>query len=217
MDVWELVGAVGSVTAAGVAAWAAHQSRSSAQEANAAAKTMAAIEHDRRHSELCPRFRLSCEPGPPGSVVLRLHVRLLGPPGLDRLDGLTVAVRDDHFGRDEGPLLTQLTKDQVRQQVWGPYRITPLTGSHGALADATGRTLAYKGHLPLGEELLLQLENTPPPPWSQMTPQDWRREQGTVIRLALEAEHTGHGAWTVPCEIDVADGTALVVVQAPSL
>jgi hypothetical protein len=41
MDVWALVGAISSVAAAGVAAWAAYQSRSAAEEANAAAKTMA--------------------------------------------------------------------------------------------------------------------------------------------------------------------------------
>jgi hypothetical protein len=154
MDVWALVGAISSVAAAGVAAWAAYQSRSAAEEANAAAKTMAAIERDRRHSELCPRFRVSCGPWGSGTEVLRLRVMLLGPPGLNGLNRLTVTIRDDQFGRGEGMLIGGLTKDQVALQIWGPYRISPSTGSHGALADATGRIITYKGLLPVGEELL---------------------------------------------------------------
>jgi hypothetical protein len=48
-----------------------------------------------------------------------------------------------------------------------------------------------------------------------MSPHDWQREQGTVIRLALDAEHTEHGTWMLPCEIDVTDGTSLVAATVP--
>jgi hypothetical protein len=82
MDAWEAVGAVGSILAAGVAAWAARQSRSSAQEANKAANTLVKIEETRRRSELTPRFRVSCEAWGPGDYDgnLRLWVMLVGPP-----------------------------------------------------------------------------------------------------------------------------------------
>ena len=215
MDISAAVGATGSVAAAGVAAWAAYQSRSAAQEANAAAKTLADIERERRHAELCPNFRISSEPGPPGSEILRLHVALLGPPGLTHLDKLRVTIRDDHFGRGEAVLHGGLTADQVKQQIWGAYHFTPSTGSHGAVADPAGRTVPYEGRLPLGEELLFQIEHTLPPPWSQMSSLDWQRDRGTVIRLALDAEHSEHGMWRLPCEIDVGTGDDVVTVHAP--
>ena len=38
---------------------------------------------------------------------------------------------------------------------------------------------------------------------------------GTVVRLAFTAEHTEHGTWYLPCEIDVANlPVAVVVPQA---
>lgn len=77
--IWSAVGALGTVAAAGIAAWAARQSRSSAQQANTAAGTLAAIERDRRHSELTPRFRVTVKSWNGGSEHLRLCVMLLGP------------------------------------------------------------------------------------------------------------------------------------------
>src|SRR5438105_7874572 len=101
MDAWAAVAALGSVVAAGVAAWAAYQSRSSAQEANRAANTLAHIERDRRHAELCPRFRVSS--GPLGLAnypgVFRLRLLLVGPTALGQLDRLTVTIRDDFHTR----------------------------------------------------------------------------------------------------------------------
>jgi hypothetical protein len=65
--IWSALGALGTVAATGVAAWAAYQSRSSAQQANMAATTLAVIERDRRHAELTPRFELAFSwlPGEP--------------------------------------------------------------------------------------------------------------------------------------------------------
>ncbi|GEM_PF-5647611 len=46
-----------------------------------------------------------------------------------------------------------------------------------------------------------------------MTQQEWRRQRGTVIRLAIEARHDEHGTWTIPCEMDAgAAGCASVIV-----
>ena len=160
-------------TSAGAAAFAASQSRSSAREANATASALAAIERDRRHSELCPRFRVACDPWGPGTDKLRLLIMLLGPPALTHLDRVTVTIRDDWFTRGEGPLLGDLTTEQVKAQIWGPYRVSPGTGSHGAVADATGRVVPFELTVPVGEVLVLQLEPTLAPPWSNMTPEDW--------------------------------------------
>jgi hypothetical protein len=104
MDAWAAIGVVGSVAAAAVAAWAAHQSRSAAEQSNRAANALATIERDRRHAELCPRFRMSAEPLGPGDYqgVFRLRVLLAGPLPLERLDRLTVTIRNDFHTRGEG-------------------------------------------------------------------------------------------------------------------
>ena len=202
--VWTAIAAVGSVASAAVAAWAARQSRLSAGEANSASKALADIERDRRHSELIPRFRVVCERGNPGTDNLGLRVMLLGPPGLERIDSLAVTNRDDHFRRGDWPLTAGgPTREEIKEQIWGPYRFTPGTGPDDARADRTGRTTEYDYPLPVGEELPFQLEPTWAPPWSQMSREDWRRQRGTVIRLAFTARHNDHGVWTLPCEINV--------------
>jgi hypothetical protein len=203
--VWSAVGAIATLAAAGVAAWAARQSRISAQRANAAAEALAEIERDRRHSELTPRFRVIVEPWGPGTDTKKLRVMLLGPPGLDHLDTVTVRIRDDHFRRGEGMLLAGgPTRDQVKTHIWGPYMFTPGTGPDEARADSTGRVTAYEAALPVGEELPFQLEPTRPGSWmTAMSQEDWQRQRGTVIRLAIDATHAQHGIWTLPCEIEV--------------
>jgi hypothetical protein len=218
MDAWTAVGAFGSIAAAVVAAWAAYQSRSSAQEANRAANTLAHIERDRRHSELCPSFRLSS--GPLGEAdyhgVFRLRVLLAGPPALGQLDRLTVMIRDDVHTGGEGTLTAGgPTRDQIKRQIWGSYRFTPGTGPDDARADATGRETAYEGVLPVGEALVYQLEPNPPPPWSKWTPEEWKRQQGTVLRLALIAERAGLGSWRLAGEVDVGDGQTQVEAHIP--
>ena len=211
MTALEAIAAGGAVAAAIVAAVAAWWSRSSAHEANAAATTLATIESDRRHSELCPRFRVTCEPWGPGQPMRRLRVMLLGPPSLGRLDGLTVSIRDDHFLRADGSLSAGgPTRDEIRRQIWGPWRFTPGTGpGQVARADQTGRETPYDAVLPVGEELVFQLERTMPPPWvTGTTPDQWQRERGTMIRLGFDARHTEFGSWTLPCEIDLGSGEA---------
>jgi hypothetical protein len=224
VDPWEAVGAVASLVAASVAAWAAITSRSSARAANnsagqsaAAAAALTAIERDRRRAELTPRFRVSCEPANPGTDAFTLRVMLLGPPGLHRLERLTVTIRDDHFQRAEGvPLAGGPTPEQVKAHIWGPYRFTPGTGPGAyARADSTGRVTAC-GALPVGEEFLFHLEPTRPGLWmTGTTDPEWRRQQGTVIRLLLDAQIDGEWWWALPCEIDIGAGGKPVTVRVP--
>ncbi len=221
LNYWQPIESIGTVAAAGIAAWAAFQSRSSTQQANAAATKLTAIESQRRHNELCPRLRMTCEPFNPGSDTLRLRVMLAGPHGLDRLDRLTVTIRNDHLRRGEGSYQEHMdspTQEQIRAHIWGPYRFTPGTGPDEAQADITGRVTVYDSALPLGEELPFQLEHTRPGHWmTGMTQSDWLRQRGTVIRVAFNAEHTEHGTWTLPCEIDTLSLPVTVYVpQAPS-
>lgn len=211
--IWSAVGAIATTAAAGVAAWAAHQSRLSAERSNAAAETLAEIERDRRHAELTPRFRVIVEPWNEGSETKRLRVMLLGPPGLDHLDALTARIRDDHFRRGEGMLLAAgPSREEIKDHIWGPYMFTPGTGPDEARADRTGRVTAYDAELPVGEELPFQLEQTRPGRWmAGMSQEDWQRQRGTVVRLAIDAVHNQHGTWTLPCEIEVRGGEATQV------
>jgi hypothetical protein len=152
-------------------------------------------------------LRVICEPLNPGSDVMRLRVMLIGPPGLDRVDRLTVTIRNDHFRRGErqrqymgGP-----TEEEFKQHIWGPYRFTPGTGPDDAQANSACRETVYDASLPLGEELPYELEHTWPERWMTGTTQpDWLRERGTVIRIAFAAEHNQYGMWYLPCEIDPA-------------
>jgi hypothetical protein len=204
--IWAAVGAFGSVAAAGVAVWAARLSRNSAAKSNAAAESLAEIERDRRRSELTPQFRITVEPWSPGSRrTLRLSVAFIGPPGLDRLGTLIVRIRDDHYRRGEGQQLAGgPTDDEIKAQIWGPWRFRPGTGPDNQLADKTGRVTAYGLPLPVGEELPFLLEPTTPPPWATSTsPQQWQTERGNIIRLVIAARRADHGWWTLPAEIDL--------------
>jgi hypothetical protein len=209
MDLTVIYSGLGDLVALGataIAAIAARQSSRSSGKANQTATALASIEQDRRRSELTPRFRVRVEPWTAGNDQdLRLRVMLSGPAGLDRIDGLTVKVRDDHFRRGEGTLTAGgPTREKIKAQVWGPYRFRPGTGPDNALADADGRVTAYEAELPVGEELPYLLERTRPPAWAtSMTQEQWNEQRGPVIRIALEAWHADHGRWTLPCEIDL--------------
>jgi hypothetical protein len=156
---------------------------------------------------MCPRFRIICEPLNSGSDVLRLRVMLTGPPGLDRIDSLDVTIRNDHFRRGgfHQQHLGGPTEQDIRQHVWSRYRFTPHSGPDGVQADAMGRGTLYSSTLPLGEELPYELEPTLPGRWmTGMTQEDWLRQRGTVVRLALTATHSEHGTWYLPAELDTA-------------
>lgn len=149
-----------SADAAERSAEAADRSAEAATRSADAAAVTARLDIDRRHAELTPHFRISVEPSNPGSDTLRLAVCLLGPPELERLDALTVTIRDDHPWRAQGRALASgPTPEQVAQQIWGRWRFTPGTGPGTDSirgipgADPTGRTTPTQG-LPVGEELL---------------------------------------------------------------
>lgn len=218
-NTWAAIAAVGSWAAAVVAAVAAFQSRSSSAKANNTAGTLALIERDRRHSELCPQFKLAT--GllglDPSSGVFRLRIMLAAPVGLGQLDRLTVTIRDDIHSRGEGQLLAGgPSREQIKRQIWGAFRFTPFTGPDEARSDETGRETPYDAVLPIGEALVYQLEANPPPQWSRWTSDEWRNQQGSTLRLALFAERAELGSWRLACEIDVGDAKSTVEVRVPA-
>ncbi len=184
------VGAVAAIAAVG-AWWAA---RSSSQ----ASAAMTAIERRRWHADLTPRFEVGCRVTSGERAELR--VALVGPAGLDRLDRVTVRIRDDLPGRapvtSGGP-----TAEEIARQVWGPYRFVP--GVDGA--DRTGRCVASFGLL-LGDWRPLALERTQAPTWSA-EPAGWRRQYDDhPVRLTLMCVREGDERWTVPLEVQVDQG-----------
>jgi hypothetical protein len=184
------VGAVAAIAAVG-AWWAA---RSSSQ----ASAAMTAIERRRWHADLTPQFELVCRVASGERATLR--VALVGPAGLDRLDRVTVRIRDDIPGRapvtSGGP-----TAEEIARQVWGPYRFVP--GVDGA--DQTGRSVAPFGLL-LGDWRPLALERTSAPTWSSDATAWHRQYNDQPVRLTLACVREGDEPWTVPQEVRVDQG-----------
>src|SRR6266852_1116536 len=119
MDIALVVSIVSAAGAVGAVWYARRSDRSAATSA---------LDMWRRNAELMPRFRITCEPSNPGSPTLRLGVFLSGPPELERLDALTVTIRDDHPWRGQGtPLAGGPTPEQVAAQIWGTL---PLHSRH---------------------------------------------------------------------------------------
>jgi hypothetical protein len=181
---------------AAVGAWIAN--RQSAREA----KTVAAIERERRHSELTPEFDLSYEPGVGDWITLRMALN--GPAALARLDEIVLLVRDDNPDRVElakrvpsvgnGP-----TPEEIADQVWGPYQFR--YGADGA--DRNGRSIAPFA-LPVGESRVFVLDRTVAPRWTGPTGyESWRQQyDGTPLRLTLQCRR-GDAWWELKLEVDL--------------
>ena len=168
------------------------------------------VERRRRHDELTPSFLVHVEPWAEGTDLVRLRVAQMGPPGIDRLDSLALSIcNDDSYWPDERNVAAYgRNYDEVRNQVWAPYRFTPGTGPGDARADRHGREVAYQQPLPAGQELEFQLEPTRPGSWFGMPPEEWQRQRGNAIRLAIATAHHEHGTWHLAGKITVAPPTA---------
>jgi hypothetical protein len=161
--IWSAVGALGTVAATAVAAWAARQSRSSAQQANVAAKTLAAIERDRRHAELTPRFELtfSWVPGEPRTD-LQVFLRLIGPADVDHVDSLSLisrAVYPDSHGQvypnyvfKTVPYPSVRPSDTTKEEAEQGWTLSqPLVKLHSLGMFLTPSSLPENTNPPLGE------------------------------------------------------------------
>jgi len=94
-----------SVVSAGFTGLSIKYVRSAAKasiDAAGSAAITAGHDSDRRHAELTPRFRITVEPANPGIDTLKMVIYLRGPAELERLDQLTVSIRDDNPWRSEG-------------------------------------------------------------------------------------------------------------------
>jgi hypothetical protein len=144
VDAWEIVSAVsaaGSAVAAGLAWRAARQS-------NRTAETLARIETERCHAELTPVLKVRCdEKG--GVTSQRLTVTFTGPPGLDGIDALTVAITDDSEDRARNRFQGGPSAEKIQEIVWGPVRFMPDSGPGEDRADGpAGQSGGRSGYAP---------------------------------------------------------------------
>lgn len=176
---------------AAVGSWVA------ARHASRAAVTLTAIERRRWHTELTPRFNVSYTTSGERAT---LTVALVGPTGLDRLDEMTLSIRDDRPDRDT--TTGQPSREEIAAQIWGPYRF--VAGVDGA--DASGRHVPPIPLLP-GVRRPFALERTRPPPWAGPDAVAWwgQEYQGTPLRLSMSCHRDGHDRWTVL--VDVRENT----------
>jgi hypothetical protein len=181
-----------SASSAVVAAIAAALSLWTARTSNRTARTLAAIETDRRHAELIPTFEVRTKRV--NDDVILIYPKLVGPPSLDRIDRLTVIVRDDTVDHSS-ELAGSPTSEQLAATIWGPYRLTPMID--GASSD--GRSVGPV-RLLLGDDRPFQFESTRPPIWTDA--QWWDSQyRHTPIRLAFRCETDGFEPWIVPTEV----------------
>jgi hypothetical protein len=194
-----IIGLIAAVLSAlgALGAWqAARQANKASVQANAAAVAVAAIETERRHVELTPRVRLELEQEDSTSAILRVAVD--GPDDLDRVDAVSVSIRDDIPNRAElsRSIGTQVSPEQIRAQIWGPLRFQH--GTDGGSAD--GRSVE-PFRLDVGESRPLLMRPTVPPPWSK--DMDWWRRQynGKPLRVTVTCTRDGYEPWVFQREV----------------
>ena len=177
----------------GIAAGAAVGSWLWAKRAAASAAKATEIEAQRRHVELEPMFDMTWRKS--GGSRAQIEIKLVGPPGLGRLDSVLVVVRDDsldHSSRNAGGP----SAEDLEAQIWGPMRFTPSVDG----APETGRSVAPFA-LDRGGSRPLSMQENPAPPWSGSDPSWWTRQYaGKPILLTIEC-HAGDQMWTVPLEL----------------
>jgi len=237
MSTWPAVaGALGAVLSAAVAAVAAFWSRTAAQQANRAAEkasatadTIAEIEHQRRHQELTPKFRVrativddSVRPGFAGLFVLFLDGQL------DALDAVTITILNTVELRP-WTLLDGVTEAEAEEVIWSGWEFdTFWVGSRDQRAKkATSNRQTKPRPFSRREgkdwyELLMR--RTRPPRWGDWTEEKWRERYGEVpLRLSLECRLAGHEPWIVykivpiePKDADPKSVNTQVSIKTPS-
>ena len=155
----------------------------------------AAIESRRLHDALTPELAITCDARPGAdSRRVDMTLKLIGPAGLDRLDEVTVCIRDDIPDR-KSTLGSQLTQGQISEVIWGPYRLDPGVPGTESYGRAHGPF-----RLPKHELYRIQLEQTMTPAWT--VPSFWKKRYGGMpVRLELTCRRKGHEPWILQREV----------------
>jgi hypothetical protein len=171
-----------------------------------ASEGVTAIEGKRLHDDLTPELAITCD-ARPGADSRRadMTLELTGPAGLDRLDEVTIRIRDDMPDRKPTPG-SQLTQEQISEVIWGPYRLNP--GMRDT--DSCGRVHG-PFRLPKREPYPIQLEQSMAPAWA--TPSFWRNQyDDKPVRLELTCRREGHEPWILRLEADTKPDPATQVM-----
>lgn len=178
------------------AAAAADRSASAAERSAAADELAAQLDHQRRHEELTPQLLFELEESHRRSRVYHLKVRLAGPPGLDRLDTLTVSIDDESRFRTrlQRDRLTAPTDEEFEAQIWSRLAFLDDAGS-------LNRTVSSAA-LAVGEWLTIPLGPTRTPSWTGQTQEKWS-DQFSVIRITAQCSRAGWDTWLLRTEVDL--------------
>jgi hypothetical protein len=185
-----------------VAAWAAYQSRGSAEQANKAAETLAAIERARRHDELTPEFEITCTVHDASADSARLYV-MLKPGCQELLDEVTITIQDetrsDHWKRG---LPDGVSQEEAAAFVWGPFEFNTGTGDQ-VVSNRTTKPRPYS--VVTGKNWdLLGLTHTRPGRWMDGTQDAWRKQQaGKPVRVLLTCRLGDYEPLFIQCDVPV--------------
>jgi hypothetical protein len=170
----------------------------------AEASATRAIGEKSQHDRLTPELKFTCSRH--GSEGADITVELAGPAGLDRLDEVTVRVRDDIPDRKPTPG-TSLTQKQISEVIWGPYRIRLGLRDTDQNGRAHGPFL-----LPKNEPYPLPMEHSIAPSWAGA---DWHGQYvGTPIRLEFTCKRAGDEPWVIPIELEPPSDIMNTVAEA---
>lgn len=166
-----------------------------------ATQTLSRIEKRRWHADLTPEFDARVE----GE---RLVLELTGPVGLDRLDEVTVTIRDQGGVDRQGQIIAgTVTGEDVVAHVWGPRRFDTAAKDQ-ALGD-TGRMARPHLIREVGSWHPLMLTPSQPAEWSAPTPQDrpaaikrWGEDYADKpLRLLITCCREGHEPWHISRDV----------------
>ncbi|WP_328654506.1 hypothetical protein OG598_12100 [Micromonospora sp. NBC_00330] len=155
-------------------------------------RDQADAEQKRRHREMRPELHLALDMKWPPEAGL-LVVKLMGPRDVERYDRIRVEVRDD--GKNRQPR-HDVTAEQIRLQVWGPFRLRP--GTDGA--DHDGRA-AEQDDQAVTDSWLFTVERTTPPAWYSGGDSAWRSDYADEpLRFRIEVG-LGDQSWVEMQEV----------------
>ena len=188
-----VVAALGSATAAFLA-WR------TAEKANDTSRRMEAIERDRRHSELAPRFDVFCYTQETSHESAFLQV-VLEEGGVDFLDEVTIRILNEAWtlhwsdGLPDG-----VSQEEADAFVWGPWEFN---------TDASSKVANNRASRPRrysradGENwAILELKLTRPGRWMLMSIENWQeRQNGEPIRVSIACRRKGYEPWTLHREV----------------
>jgi hypothetical protein len=192
-----IIGAIAAVAAA-VAAFGAWNA---AAKANETSRNMAAIERDRRHSELTPKFGITCLTKATVSDLADLHL-VLEEGGTDYLDEVVITILDEKdIDRWARGLPTGVSQEEAEAFVWGGWEFN--TGASAqVVSNRATRGRSYS--LLTGKNWEhLSLTRTRPGLWmTAMTPDQWQKQYEELpIRLRISCRRDGYEPWVLLREV----------------